>query len=45
MRDNGPITTNEVPVEAVARIGGKVGEIDTVSATIAAAMEQQNAAT
>jgi aerotaxis receptor len=32
-------------VEAVARIGGKVGEIDMVSAAIAAAMEEQSAAT
>ncbi|PPQ31634.1 methyl-accepting chemotaxis protein [Rhodopila globiformis] len=32
-------------VDAVARIGGKVGEIDHVSAAIAAAMEEQSAAT
>jgi aerotaxis receptor len=33
------------PVNAVSRIGGKVGEIDQVSAAIAAAMEQQSATT
>ena len=32
-------------VNAVSRIGGKVGEIDQVSAAIAAAMEQQSATT
>jgi aerotaxis receptor len=32
-------------VDAVTRIGGKVGEIDQVSAAIAAAMEEQSAAT
>jgi aerotaxis receptor len=32
-------------VGAVSRIGGKVGEIDQVSAAIAAAMEEQSAAT
>jgi aerotaxis receptor len=32
-------------VNAVTRIGGKVGEIDQVSAAIAAAMEQQSATT
>jgi aerotaxis receptor len=32
-------------VDAVSRIGGKVGDIDQVSAAIAAAMEEQSAAT
>jgi chromosome segregation ATPase len=32
-------------VDAVTRIGGRVGEIDEVSAAIAAAMEEQSAAT
>ena len=32
-------------VDAVSRIGGKVGEIDQVSAAIAAAMEEQSATT
>ena len=32
-------------VDAVSRIGGKIGEIDQVSAAIAAAMEEQSAAT
>jgi aerotaxis receptor len=32
-------------VDAVARIGGKIGEIDEVSTAIAAAMEEQSAAT